>query len=251
MEGGWPSNLNLIKMELSKYLLIFLSMVLLVSCHNDKIIWNYENTIDLGKTTPIGLVFVQDKIWIADGDNNRLVELDEKGTVLSSYDNFDRPMHIATDGEAIYVPEYGKDEITIFNKNERLLLPIGDSLDAPAGIHYANGKLIIADFYNHRVLYGNKGAWIAFGKEGKENREFYYPTDVHIANQKLYVADAYNNRVQIFDLESRHLMTIGEEEKMNAATGIYVSSDQIFVTDFENDRVLIYSFEWSINARDF
>ena len=39
-----------------------------------------------------------------------------------------------------------------------------------------DGNFAIADFYNHRILFGNKGDWISFGKEGKAEGEFYYPT---------------------------------------------------------------------------
>jgi len=60
------------------------------------------------------------------------------------------------------------------------------------------------------------------------------------------VADAYNNRIQVFDTVGNHEMTIGKEEKMNAATGIYVSSSQIFITDFEHDRVLIYDIQGTL-----
>lgn len=235
--------LNFETMELNKYLLGLFLSVLLVSCQNETNEWSYKSTIELGVTTPIGLAIVDNHIWIADGDNNQLIQLDKTGKLLLSKEGFERPMHIATDGKSIYVPEYGRDQITMFSGDERKKLVLTDSLDAPAGIHYANGQFAIADFYNHRILFGNNDAWISFGKEGKADGDFYYPTDVHIANNQIYVADAYNNRIQVFDTEGNHKMTIGKEDKMNAATGIYVSSSRIFITDFENDRVLVYNME--------
>jgi len=230
-------------MELNKYLLVLFMSIFLASCQTETNEWTYQKTIELGSATPIGLAIVDDHLWIADGDNNRLVHLDKTGKQLFVEDDFERPMHIATDGKSIFVPEYGKDQITIFSGEERNVLSLTDSLDAPAGIHYANGQFAIADFYNHRILFGNDDKWISFGKEGKAEGEFYYPTDVHFAHEKIYVADAYNNRIQVFDTEGKHEMTIGKEEKMNAATGIYVSSNQIFITDFEHDRVLIYDMQ--------
>ena len=224
----------------NKYLYGLVVLVLLVQCQNSSKEWTYQNTIDLGGSTPIGLTVVENHIWVADGDNNLLVHLDESGKILFKEGDFDRPMHITSDGQAIYVPEYGKDQITIFKGEDRVPLIIPDSLDAPAGIHFADGNFAIADFYNHRILFGNNADWSSFGKEGKADGEFYYPTDVHIAHQNIYVADAYNNRIQVFDFDGKHKQSIGKEDKMNASTGIYVE-EEIFITDFENDRLLIYS----------
>ena len=226
------------------YLLLGLFFLnLITSCKNDTKEWSFVKTINLGSTTPIGLTAMEGHLWVADGDNNQLVHLDSEGKVLFIEEGFERPMHIASDGKSIYVPEYGKDQITIFKGKERSQLNLVDSLDAPAGIHIKDGLITIADFYNHRILFKNQDDWISFGKEGKSDGEFYYPTDVHIAHKKIYVADAYNNRVQVFDFEGKHLSSIGKEEKMNAATGIYVSTSQLFVTDFEHDRVLVYDLE--------
>jgi len=227
----------------NKYLLCFWSLLFLWSCQSDSSEWKHQKTIDLGTVTPIGLTAVDNHLWIADGDNNQLVHLDRMGKILFKEDGFERPMHITSDSKSIYVPEYGKDQITIFKGSERSVFTLSDSLDAPAGIHYADNKFAIADFYNHRVLFGNEVGWISIGKEGKADGEFYYPTDVHIANSKIYVADAYNNRVQVFDFSGKHLSTFGKEEKINAATGIFVSENQVFITDFENDRVLIYGLQ--------
>ena len=57
------------------------------------------------------------------------------------------------------------------------------------------------------------------------------------------MADAYNNRLQKFTKTGTHLLTVGEEQKMNAATGIFVSETQVFSTDFENNRVLVFSLD--------
>ena len=231
------------KMKSYIYLLGLILINLTTSCKVETKEWSHVKTIDLGSTTPIGLTAMEGHLWVADGDNNQLVHLDSKGKVLFKEEGFERPMHITSDGESIYVPEYGKDQITIFKGSERTMLKLVDTLDAPAGIHIGGKHIAIADFYNHRILFSNGNDWISFGKEGKSEGEFYYPTDVHIAHQKIYVADAYNNRVQVFDFEGNYLSSIGKEEKINAATGIFVSASQIFITDFENDRVLIFDLE--------
>lgn len=206
--------------------------------------WSYNDSISLNDITPIGIAITNsNSIWVADGDHNQIIKINGEGSPLLTMDSLERPMHIAAKGDKILVPEYGLDRISVINKNIRDTLTITDELDAPAGIDFRNNQYAIADFYNHRILYGSGEKWISIGKEGKADGEFYYPTDVQIAHDKIYVADAYNNRVQVFDTTGKHLLTLGANEKMNAATGIYVSDNEVFVTDFENDRLVIYNLE--------
>ena len=222
------------------YLLGLILLNLTTSCKNESKEWSYVKTIDLGSTTPIGLTAMEGHLWVADGDNNQLVHLDIEGKVLFKEEGFERPMHIASDGESIYVPEYGRDQITIVTPSKRDTLALGQKLDAPASVDVIGNEIAIADFYNHQVLYGSSSDWITIGQKGKEDGQFHYPTDVQITDDRIYVADAYNNRVQVFDKSGNHILSFGKEEKMNAATGLYVSINQVFVTDFENDRVIVY-----------
>ncbi len=202
--------------------------------------WVQTETIELDSIKPIGITEMNAFLWLTDGDNNQLVQMDSTGKVVRIHENFDRPMHLSNDGENLLIPEYGKDRITIMERDARDSVSMVDSLDAPAGVDFHAGKYAIADFYNHRVLYGADDQWVNFGGEGKEPGQMYYPTDVQIVNDSIYVADAYNNRIQVYDAQGKYLFQFGKEEKMNAATGLHVSGEQVFVTDFENNRVVVY-----------
>ncbi|MGB0839439.1 MAG: NHL repeat-containing protein, partial [Chitinophagales bacterium] len=175
-------------------------------------------------------------------DNNRVVSVDKTGVIQQTLTDFERPMHLDSQDGVVYVPEYGTDNILKLQgeKRDTLSLAKADSLDAPAGVSVLGDEIAIADFYNHRILYFNGSQWQSFGKEGKAEGEFYYPTDVQMTQDKIYVADAYNNRVQVWNKTGGVEQIIGVEEKMNATTGLYVSENQLFATDFENDRVLVY-----------
>ena len=223
-----------------KNLILIISLFLLFSCSQDKT-WTKARSIDLGKITPIGLTYSNGNIWLADGDHNQIVEINLEGEIQKVYDGFERPMHIDANDGAIYIPEYGTDNIIILKNGQKTTMAIQDSLDAPAGVSIFKNEKAIADFYNHRILYFNGTKWISFGEEGKASGEFYYPTDVQITKDKIYVADAYNNRVQVFDKNGKAELVIGNSDGINAATGVYVSDKQVFVTDFENDRVLVYN----------
>jgi len=224
---------------------ILIALLLMSSCQKDSS-WQLTKTIDLDTITPIGLAIEGASLWVADGDNNRVVHLSLNGEIKKAYEGFERPMHLAVKGNTVFIPEYGADQITKFDGKTKKTLVLQDSLDAPAGISLWEQEYAIADFYNHRILYFNGTETITFGEEGKTEGLFYYPTDVQLTKDKIFVADAYNNRVQVFDKKGQFIKVIGTEEKMNAATGLGVSETQLFVTDFENDRVLIYNLEGTL-----
>lgn len=228
---------------------ILLFALLFSSCKKEADIpkeWVLQKTVTIDGVNPIGIAFKNGDLWLSDGDHNRLVQINTEGKIVSSIDSLDRPMHIAANGTSLFVPQYGKDEVAIFGSEGEGSVQLTDSLDAPAGVSVYNEERAIADFYNNRILYNNGSGWISFGKEGKAQGEFYYPTDVEITEDKIWVADAYNNRIQVFDKKGNFLKMIGQDQKMNAATGIHVSDDTVFITDFENNRVLAFDMEGNL-----
>ncbi len=182
-------------------------------------------------------------LWLSDADNNRLLHLGADLRVMDTLTGFDRPMHLAIQDGQILVAEYGADEVLSVRGAARTTLPKPDAFDAPSGVDADGDRLAVADFYNHRVVYTVGGRDRTFGTKGTGAGEMTYPTDVQFAHGKLWVADAYNHRVQVFDLDGKHLRTIGEAEAMNAATGLFVSEDALYVTDFENSRIQIYDLD--------
>lgn len=224
---------------------IIFSSIFWFSCQDSS--WKPVNTILLDGISPIGITTIDDIIWLSDGDHNRLVSIDDSGHVTSEISDVERPMHVSSQEGKLYVPSYGTDQILTFKGGEIDTLSIAEELEAPGAVDISGGRIAIADFYNHRIVYYNGTAWTVIGSKGKADGELHYPTDVQFAHDKIYVADAYNNRGQVFDLEGNHLMTFGQDEGFNAATGIFVDEDQIFLTDFENDRVVIFDLLGQVN----
>jgi DNA-binding beta-propeller fold protein YncE len=234
-----------------KNILIFaISAVLLTaSCggKNPDVAWRLFRSVQLDSVNPIGLAFTDEGLWLSDGDRNRLVLIDGEGNKVRTIDSLDRPMHIESLENVLYVPLYGDDVIARIAKKAVLAMPLADSLDAPAGVSAYGKERAVADFYNHRILYSADGRdFVAIGKQGKAEGELYYPTDVQITKDLIWVADAYNNRVQVFDKSGIFVRAIGSDQHLNAATGIYVSGEELFVTDFENNRVLVFDHNGSL-----
>ncbi len=241
-----------------KYPYILLATFLvLTSCKKEEkqLEWTYQKTVKLDGINPIGIAAKGNELWLSDGDHNRLVQINGQGEILKSIDSLDRPMHIDADDRYLFLAEYGNDRVSNIaeDKNQSngfKLTPfwvgVKDSLDAPASIAYFDAELAIADFYNNRILFDDGKDWIAFGKEGKKKGEFYYPTDVQITDSLIWVADAYNNRIQAFDKKGKFVKMMGQDQKMNAATGLFVSKDEVLVTDFENKRVLVFNHDGTL-----
>lgn len=224
------------------YNLVFLAFIAASCTTGEKEqTWQLSETIELEGINPIGIASSSDGIWLSDGDHNRVVLIDEQGKTLKTIDSLERPMHIATVGDEIIIPQYGNDEVVRFRENIKTVITTQDSLDAPAGVDVRGNQIAIADFYNNKIHYSSNGTdWLTFGKEGKADGDFYYPTDVQITENEIWVADAYNNRVQSFTKNGTHTRTIGVDQEMNAATGIFIAGSEIFVTDFENNRIVVF-----------
>ncbi|MFT5750999.1 MAG: hypothetical protein ACI86L_000499 [Dokdonia sp.] len=223
--------------------------MIMVSCKQEPKImeWQLATTVALEGVNPIGIAQDAEGIWLSDGDHNRVVQINDSGEVLQRIDSLDRPMHITAQNGKLFIPQYGNDQIMIRDTDKLKSLVVGDSLDAPAGVAVDGSAIAIADFYNHRIVWTENGSdWTSFGQEGNAHGDFYYPTDVHLTKDRIYVADAYNNRVQVFDRQGNFLNVIGEDQKMNAATGLYVDDASVFVTDFENNRVLVFDTEGNL-----
>jgi len=228
-------------------LILFIVGIILFSACSQAPEWTYKRTIKLDDIAPLGMVKNGDFLWVSDSDNNKILKVDMNGKVVETYDDFERPMHIDMDDSKLFIPEYGADTIRIINGQKKSHLPLNVELDAPAAVDIQGEDYLIADFYNHRIVYSSEGKDLTFGEKGKADGEFHYPTDIQFANDLIYVADAYNNRIQVFDKSAKFQQSIGEEDDMNAATGIYVTDREIAVTDFENSRVLVYNLEGKLS----
>lgn len=230
-------------MLMSKIFLVLGSWILLLTSCLPNSGWQATEAIMINDISPIGITIIDDRIWLADGDHNRMVQINMAGKVISTIDSVERPMHLCTDGETILIPSYGSDAILMLSDNGIDTLDVSLDLDAPAAIATDGNMKVIADFYNHRLVVYDDDLWTTWGEKGEADGQFHYPTDVHIYNTKVYVADAYNNRGQVFDRTGNHLLSFGEEEDFNAATGIFVNEEHIYLTDFENDRLLVFDHQ--------
>ncbi len=142
---------------------------------------------------PSGLVSDGKKLWIADSESNIIREIDfQKETVETLV------------GGDLY--EFG-------DKDGR-----GDNvrLQHPLGVVLYDGKVLIADTYNHKIKQLDTEnrtvkTFLGNGKAGQMDGakpQFYEPAGLSIANGKLFVADTNNHAVRVVDLQTQQTSTL-------------------------------------------
>ena len=225
-------------------ILFCVGIVLFFACNNQNS-FKFEKVITLDNTGPISAAFHNGYLWVSDSKNNRLLKIDETGKTVESTGSLGRPMHISSVKDVLLVPEYLSDSVKSVSHGTVKNIDLEIKPDAPSGVDGNDSLIVIADFYNHRLIIKSPGKTYTIGKKGHENGELFYPTDVKIFEDKIIVADAYNNRIQIFNFAGKHLKTLGAEAGIKVASGIDANAQNIFVTDSENNRLLI--FDWDGN----
>jgi thiol-disulfide isomerase/thioredoxin len=92
----------------------------------------------------------------------------------------------------------------------------GVRLQHPLGLTSWNGKLLIADTYNHKIKLLDPVArtvrsFAGVGKPGQSdggNPSFYEPGGLSVAGDKLYVADTNNHAIRVLDLKTKETKTL-------------------------------------------
>ncbi len=206
--------------------------------------WQPLKTVQLEGVSPMGIAEISNTLWISDGVGNRIVSIAENNDSIRILDSFNRPMHIATDGKYLFVPEFNANQVKITSGVDRSIIPVSDSLAGPSGVAVFENQMAVSYFKGNQVLFTEDGEnWVHIGENATKNNALNQPTDVQITKDTIWVADGYNNRVQVYNKKGELLNTIGEKENMNVSMGLFVSEKELFVTDFENDRVLVYNHQ--------
>lgn len=145
---------------------------------------------------------------------------------------FAQPSGIASDGKKLYVADSESNIIRAIDiasgQVETIvggdLFDFGDvdgsgdevRLQHPLGVVAFEGKILIADTYNHKVKELDPKTrtvktFLGTGKPGQSDGEapsFYEPAGLSIANETLYIADTNNHAVRTVDLKTKKTSTL-------------------------------------------
>jgi len=129
----------------------------------------------------------------------------------------------------------------------------------PTGISVGpDGNLYVADTHYHRVVvFSDDGEMIEqFGKFGREDACFIYPTDVAFApDGRIFVSEyGGNDRVSIFTSDGRFLKSFGApgsgpgEFARPSALCVDASRSRLYVADACNHRIAVYDLNGNLSS---
>ncbi len=145
---------------------------------------------------------------------------------------FSQPSGITSDGKNLFVADSEANIIREINfENETVetlvggdLFDFGDidgegddvRLQHPLGVELYDGKVLIADTYNHKIKLLNLvdrtvKTFLGTGKSGQsdgKNATFYEPGGISAAGGKLFVADTNNHAIRVVDLKTKQTSTL-------------------------------------------
>lgn len=159
--------------------------------------------------TPMGIhVDAKDRIWLADADAKRVYAFDSDLNLRAA-----------------------------LGKQDEMLNPVSVATDL------SRNRLYVADSKQHCiVVYDTEtGLLIAkFGKAGRGDGEFMFPTDVSVGlDGRIYVADAMNRRVQIFDPDYKFADKFGAD---GIRWGEFRKPKSLALDDYQNIYVVDSDF---------
>ena len=198
-------------------------------------------------TSPWDLQIVGKILYIAMAGSHQIWRLDTEKNTLEPYAGtraearydgkigeaaFAQPSGIVSDGKRLFVADSESNVIRKIDfQTEEVetlvggdLFQFGDKdgmgddvlLQHPLGITIYDGKLLIADTYNHKIklLDPEKQTvetFLGTGKSGQvdgANPTFYEPGGLSIADGKLFVADTNNQAIRVVDLKTKTVSTL-------------------------------------------
>lgn len=183
-----------------------------------------------GWKQPSAMTVLQGRWFVLDTGNNRILELDEGGTVRAVLDRqrderlaLQGAMAITSDERYLYVANSGASQVLVLEPSGRVVkvlalervAPQDQALPRPIGLAVTrNGELLISDGDNHRVLrYASNGRLLhAVGSGKRDSGQDGFNTPAGLALDQMdniYVVDILNGRVQQLSPDGAFLRQFG------------------------------------------
>jgi DNA-binding beta-propeller fold protein YncE len=169
---------------------------------------------------PYGVAMHAGRIYVVDtrGGGYAIFDLEKRRFTFvqgSGGGKLLKPINITIDPDGIkYVTDTGREQIIVFDRDDRYLRSLGASGDfKPGDVAISGERLFLTDLKHHQVQVLDKQSGkllYKIGKAGSKDGEFVYPTNLAIGpDQHLYVADTANFRIEKFTLDGKFVRSFG------------------------------------------
>jgi|TARA_R110002096_G_scaffold436056_1_gene666495 DNA-binding beta-propeller fold protein YncE len=179
---------------------------------------------------PAGLKVYKDEVYVVDVDNHKIQVFDlngeyqrEFGTPGEGAGQFNRPWNIYFYGDELYVAAYENNRIDVFSPAGTYKRTFGrygtgdGEMEGPTALTIdGNGNIIVADFYNHRVVRHKAdgsfiSAWGIADDVSAADDRFNYPLDIITGRdgEFVYVLDSGNERIKVYTADGDYVYKWG------------------------------------------
>ncbi len=198
-------------------------------------------------SSPWDLTLVGKNLFIAMAGSHQIWRMDLEKNMIEPYAGtgqearidgkigesaFAQPSGIISDGKHLLVADSESNIIRQIDINKEMvetlvggdLFDFGDKdgtgddvrLQHPLGVTLYDGKVLIADTYNHKIKMldtekRTAQTFLGTGKSGQSDGKtptFYEPAGLSIADGKLFVADTNNHAIRVVDLKTKEVSTL-------------------------------------------
>lgn len=202
---------------------------------------------EVGLNSPWDLQLVGSTLYIAMAGPHQIWKLDLDKEVVSTFAGsgrearldgslleagFAQPSGLATDGKNLFVADSESNIIRAIDLSSGQVRTVvggdlfefgdvdgrGDNvrLQHPLGIFALDGKVLIADTYNHKIKQldpATRSVKTLFGtgrpdQTAGTSPSLYEPGGLSVADNKLYVADTNNHAIRVIDLKTKEISTL-------------------------------------------
>ncbi|MGL5955263.1 MAG: hypothetical protein ACRC0X_01455 [Brevinema sp.] len=192
----------------------------------------YDNERDLKYVSSIG----KKQVVVLDNANNIISKY---GARLFLPNILEMPMGIAIYSNFLYVADYKKNKIFVFNRDNfgTLATSFGETGSLPSQLSGPMGITVSQDEYLYIVDNGNSRIQ-KFLPDGTHiynfgDRYLYRPTDIVVKDDIVYVTDIdknKNGRLVLFDSSGNFITNIGEQF-LKEPRGLFLEDNDLYISD--------------------
>jgi tetratricopeptide (TPR) repeat protein len=192
---------------------------------------------------PVDITFdMEGNFYIAGFGTSNIIKFNSNGEPIANWKGsftkkIEKPVALGYFKEKVFVSDFGRDEILIFDLNGKILQTIGGSgsepgkFHGPSGITFdEGGNFYVSDSGNNRIQKFNANGEFEIQFSGSESFRLKNPAGLFYFKNQVYVIDKDNVRVLIFDLDGNVLSQITKPE-WKKPRNIKIIENEIYLTD--------------------